>query len=178
MKDLKGTKTYDNLMAAFSGESQARNKYTYYASAAKKEGYEQISALFLETAGNEMEHAKLWFKAAHGIGMTEENLLDAAAGEHYEWTDMYKNMAITAREEGFPEIAEQMEGVAGVEAKHEERYRKLAQNIKDCKVFEKDEVVTWKCANCGHVYDGKSAAKLCPVCNHPMAYFEVRATNY
>lgn len=178
MKELKGTKTYDNLMAAFSGESQARNKYTYYASAAKKEGYEQINALFLETAENEKEHAKLWFKLAHGVGTTEENLLDAAAGEHYEWTDMYKNMAITAREEGFPEIAAQMEGVAGVEAKHEERYRMLAQNIKEGKVFAKDEVVTWKCANCGHVYQSKDAEVECPVCKHPQAYAEVRATNW
>jgi rubrerythrin len=178
MKDLKGTKTFDNLMTAFSGESQARSKYTYYASAAKKEGYEQIAGLFLETAGNELEHAKLWFKAAHGIGTTEENLLDAAAGEHYEWTDMYKNMAATAREEGFPEIADQMEGVAAVEAKHEERYRNLAKNIKDNKVFAKDEVVTWKCANCGHIYESKEAEAVCPVCNHPKAYAEIRATNW
>ena len=178
MKDLKGTKTYDNLMAAFAGESMARNKYSYYASAAKKEGFEQISAIFQETADNEKEHAKLWFKLAHGVGETMDNLLDAAAGENYEWTEMYKNMAATAREEGFPEIAEQMEGVAAVEALHEERYRKLAQNIKDGKVFEKDGVVEWKCRNCGHVFSGDSAAALCPVCKHPRAHFEVRATNY
>lgn len=178
MKDLKGTKTYENLMEAFAGESMARNKYTYYASAAKKEGYEQISAIFQETADNEKEHAKLWFKLAHGVGSTTDNLLDAAAGENYEWTEMYRQMAITAREEGFPEIAEQMEGVAGVEAKHEERYRILANNIKEGKVFEKDEVVMWKCRNCGHIYEGNDAASVCPVCKHPKAHFEVRATNY
>lgn len=178
MKDLKGTKTYDNLMEAFAGESMARNKYTYYASAAKKEGFEQISAIFQETADNEKEHAKLWFKLAHGVGETRDNLLDAAAGENYEWTEMYKNMAATAREEGFPEIAAQMEGVASVEAKHEERYRILAQNIKDNKVFEKDNVVEWKCRNCGYVHEGNDAASICPACKHPRAHFEVRATNY
>ncbi len=178
MKDLKGTKTYDNLMEAFAGESMARNKYTYYASAAKKEGFEQIAAIFQETADNEKEHAKLWFKLAHGVGSTVENLLDAAPGENYEWTEMDKNMAATAREEGFPEIAAQMEGVAAIEAKHEERYRTLADNIKASKVFEKDSVVEWKCINCGHVYSSKDAAALCPVCKHPQAYFEVRATNY
>ncbi|MEG0292380.1 MAG: rubrerythrin family protein [Anaerovoracaceae bacterium] len=178
MKELKGTKTYENLMAAFAGESQARNKYTYYASKAKKEGYVQIQNIFLETAGNEKEHAELWFKLAHGIGTTEENLLDAAAGENYEWTEMYSEMAKTAREEGFPEIADQMEGVAAIEKEHEERYRKLAENIKAGKVFERDEDVLWRCSNCGHQYMGKEAVKVCPVCKHPQAYFELKLENY
>lgn len=178
MKDLKGTKTLENLLAAFAGESMARNKYTYYASKAKKDGYEQISALFLETADNEKEHAKLWFKLAHGVGTTSENLEDAASGENYEWTDMYANMAKVAREEGFPEIAAQMEGVAKVEKEHEERYRKLIKNIEEGKVFEKDEAVEWKCANCGYVYTGEKAFEVCPVCAHPKAYFEVKARNY
>lgn len=178
MKDLKGTKTYENLMTAFAGESQARNKYTYYASKAKKEGYVQIQHIFEETAGNEKEHAELWFKLAHGIGTTEENLLDAAAGEHYEWTDMYAEMAKTAREEGFPAIAAQMEGVAAVEKEHEERYRKLADNIKSGKVFQRDEDVVWQCSNCGHQYKGKKASAVCPVCAHPRAYFEIKKTNY
>lgn len=178
MKDLKGTKTLENLLAAFAGESQARNKYTYYASKAKKEGYVQISNIFLETAANEKEHAELWFKLAHGIGTTEENLLDAAAGENYEWTDMYKEMAATAREEGFPEIAAQMEGVAAVEKEHEERYRKLAANIRDGKVFERDEKVLWQCSNCGHQVVAEKAPQLCPVCKHPQAYFQIKSENY
>ena len=178
MKDLKGTKTLENLLAAFAGESQARNKYTYYASKAKKEGYVQISNIFLETAANEKEHAELWFKLAHGIGTTEENLLDAAAGENYEWTDMYKEMAATAREEGFPEIAAQMEGVAAVEKEHEERYRKLAANIKEGKVFEREEKVLWQCSNCGHQVVAEKAPQLCPVCKHPQAYFQIKSENY
>ncbi len=178
MKDLKGTKTLENLMSAFAGESMARNKYTYYASKAKKEGYEQISALFTETAANEKEHAELWFKLAHGIGTTAENLEDAADGENYEWTDMYLNMAKTAREEGFPEIAAMMDGVASVEKEHEERYRKLKKNIEDGKVFEKDDVVEWKCANCGYVYTSQKAYEKCPVCDHPKAYFELKTRNY
>ena len=178
MKDLKGTKTLENLLAAFAGESQARNKYTYYASKAKKEGYVQISNIFLETAANEKEHAELWFKLAHGIGTTEENLLDAAAGENYEWTDMYKEMAATAREEGFPEIAAQMEGVAAIEKEHEERYRKLAANIRDGKVFEREEKVLWQCSNCGHQVVAEKAPQICPVCKHPQAYFQIKSENY
>ncbi len=178
MKDLKGTKTLENLLVAFAGESQARNKYTYYASKAKKEGYEQIANIFLETAGNEKEHAELWFKLAHGIGTTEENLLDAAEGENYEWTTMYKEMAQVAREEGFMDIAFQMEGVAAIEKEHEERYRALAENVRNGKVFEKDEEVLWQCANCGHQYRGKKALEICPVCKHAKAYFQVKAENY
>ena len=178
MKDLNGTKTWENLMDAFAGESQARNKYNYYASKARAEGYNQIADLFDETALNEKEHAKLWFKLAHGIGSTEENLLDAAAGEQHEWTKMYKEMAQTAREEGFPEIAAQMEGVAGVEKEHEERYRILAENIKNGKVFKKDSDVLWQCANCGHVYTGKEAVELCPVCKHPLKYMMVKNETY
>ncbi|MBF1156863.1 MAG: rubrerythrin family protein [[Eubacterium] sulci] len=178
MKDLKGTKTLENLLTAFAGESQARNKYTYYASKAKKEGYVQISNIFLETAANEKEHAELWFKLAHGIGTTEENLLDAAAGENYEWTDMYKEMAATAREEGFPEIAAQMEGVAAIEKEHEERYRKLAANIKEGKVFAREEKVLWQCSNCGHQVVAEKAPQLCPVCKHPQAYFQIKSENY
>ena len=177
MKDLKGTKTLENLMIAFAGESQARNKYTYYASKAKKDGYVQIQKIFEETAANEKEHAELWFKLAQGIGTTEENLLDAAAGENYEWTDMYKNMAKTAREEGFEEIAIQMEGVAAIEKEHEERYKKLAENIKNGKVFEKDEEVLWQCSNCGHQFVGKEAPEVCPVCKHPIDYFQIKAEN-
>ena len=178
MKDLKGTKTLENLLAAFAGESQARNKYTFYASKAKKEGYVQISNIFLETAANEKEHAELWFKLAHGIGTTEENLLDAAAGENYEWTDMYKEMAATAREEGFPEIAAQMEGVAAIEKEHEERYRKLAANIKEGKIFAREEKVLWQCSNCGHQVVAEKAPQLCPVCKHPQAYFQIKSENY
>lgn len=178
MKDLKGTKTLENLMIAFAGESQARNKYTFYASKAKKEGYVQISKIFEETAANEKEHAELWFKHAVGIGSTMENLLDAAAGENYEWTDMYAEMAKVADEEGFPEIAEQMRGVAAIEKEHEERYRKLAANIENGKVFAKDEEVVWQCSNCGHQFVGKEAPDECPVCHHAKAYFQVKAENY
>ena len=178
MKDLKGTKTLENLLTAFAGESMARNKYTYYASKAKKEGYEQIADIFLETADNEKEHAKLWFKLAHGIGTTSENLKDAAEGEHYEWSDMYANMAKIAREEGFPEIAAVMEGVAKVEKEHEERYLKLKANLDEGKVFEKDEEVEWKCRNCGYTYFAKKAYEKCTVCDHPKAFFELKARNY
>ena len=178
MKDLKGTKTLENLLTAFAGESEARNKYTFYAEKAKKDGYEQIANIFLETAANEKEHAELWFKLAYGIGTTEENLLDAAAGEHYEWSQMYKEMAEVAREEGFSDIAFLMEGVAKIEKEHEERYRILAENVKNGKVFEKDEEVVWQCANCGHQFVGKKAPKLCPVCKHSKAYFQVKPENY
>jgi len=176
--DLKGTKTEKNLLEAFAGESMARNKYTYYASKAKKEGYEQIAAIFLETAENEKEHAKLWFKALHGgIPSTLENLGDAANGENFEWRDMYARMAKEAREEGFEELALLFEGVARVEKEHEERYRKLIQNLEAGQVFEKEGVVIWKCRNCGHIHIGKKAPQLCPVCAHAQAYFEVKAEN-
>lgn len=178
MKDLKGTKTLDNLMAAFAGESQARNKYTYYASQARKEGYVQISKIFEETAGNEKEHAEIWFKLAHGIGTTEENLLDAAAGEHYEWTEMYVDMANTAKEEGFPEIAAKFTAVAAIEKTHNERYEKLAENIKNGKVFAKDEDVLWQCSVCGHQLWAKEAPKMCPVCGHPQSFFQIKCENY
>ncbi len=178
-KELKGTRTEANLMAAFAGESQARNKYTYYASKAKKDGYEQIAALFLETAENEKEHAKIWFKLLHdGIPSTEINLADAAAGENYEWTDMYAGFAKEAREEGFDEIAALFEGVAKIEKEHEERYLKLLENIKEGVVFSKDGDTIWKCRNCGHIVVGKKAPEMCPVCAHPKAYFEVKAENY
>ena len=177
--NLKGTKTEANLMAAFAGESQARNKYTYYASKARKDGYVQIAALFEETAANEKEHAKLWFKLLHGgIGTTAANLLDAAEGENYEWTDMYATFAKEAREEGFDKIAELFEGVAAVEKEHEARYRKLLANLEDEKVFSKDGDVIWHCANCGHIYIGKKAPTVCPVCAHPQAYFQIKAENY
>ncbi len=177
--NLKGTKTEANLAAAFAGESQARNKYTYYASKAKKEGYEQIAALFLETAENEKEHAKLWFKLLNGgIGSTEANLKDAAAGENYEWTDMYAQMAKDAREEGFDQIANMFEGVAAIEKTHEERYRKLLANIEGGLVFSRDGDTVWVCRNCGHVHIGKQAPTVCPVCAHPQAYFEIKETNY
>ena len=178
IENLQGTKTLENLMTAFSGESQARNKYTYYASKAKKEGFVQISKIFEETAANEKEHAELWFKAFHGIGTTFENLIDAAEGENYEWTDMYKEMAKTAREEGFVELARQMEGVARIEAEHEKRYLALAQNIKSNKVFKKAEKVLWQCSNCGFQVIAKNAPTECPVCHHPQAYFQVKAENY
>ncbi len=180
MKELKGTRTEANLMAAFAGESQARNKYTYYASKAKKDGYEQIAALFLETAENEKEHAKIWFKLLHGgaVPSTEENLADAAAGENYEWTDMYAGFAKEAKEEGFDDIAALFEMVAKIEKEHEERYLKLLANIKDGVVFSKDGDTIWKCRNCGHIVIGKAAPELCPVCAHPKAYFEVKAENY
>ncbi|HBN86268.1 MAG TPA: rubrerythrin family protein [Clostridiales bacterium] len=178
MKDLKGTKTERNLMEAFAGESQARNKYTYYASAAKKAGYEQIAALFLETAENEKEHAKIWFKKFHGIGDTIENLMDAASGENYEWVEMYKRMAEEAYEEGFEDIAKLFEGVATIEKEHEERYNALLKNIQDGTVFKKDGKVYWKCRNCGHIHEGDTAPSVCPVCDHPQAHFEVLCKNY
>ena len=178
MKDLKGTKTFENLMTAFSGESEARNKYTFYASKAGKEGYKQIQNIFTETAGNEKEHAELWFKYFHGIGTTSENLKDAADGENYEWTEMYKEFAAIAKEEGFDEIALQFENVGKVEAEHEKRYRKLKENIDTGKVFEKDEVVKWHCGNCGFIYEGKKAVDECPACKHPQAYFEVLSENF
>ncbi|MBQ6381863.1 MAG: rubrerythrin family protein [Clostridia bacterium] len=173
-----GTKTEQNLLAAFAGESQARNKYTYFASKAKKEGFEQISALFLKTADNEKEHAKLWFKELEGIGSTAENLEAAAAGENYEWTDMYEGFAKTAEEEGFSELAEKFRGVAAIEKQHEERYRKLLENVETAKVFEKSEVKIWECRNCGHIVVGTKAPDICPVCAHPQAFFEVHAENY
>ena len=176
--DLKGTKTEKNLMEAFAGESQARNKYTYFASKAKKEGYEQISSLFLKTADNEKEHAKMWFKELDGIGNTLENLESAASGENYEWTNMYENFAKTAEEEGFPELAQKFRLVAAIEKHHEERYRALLHNIKMCEVFAKSEVKIWECRNCGHIVVGTNAPEICPTCNHPQSYFEVHAENY
>ena len=176
--ELKGSKTEANLMYAFAGESQARNKYTYYASKAKKDGYEQIAALFESTANNEKEHAKLWFKAFHGIGTTYENLLDAAAGEHEEWTEMYKNFAEVAKEEGFDELAAQFAAVALIEKRHEERYRALAANIDKGEVWVKVGENRWECRNCGHIHTGESAPEICPVCKHPRAYFEIEAKNY
>lgn len=176
--ELKGSKTEQNLMTAFAGESQARNKYDFYASKAKKDGYEQIAVIFSETAGNEKEHAKLWFKYFHGIGDTLENLLDAAAGENYEWTEMYKQFAEEARQEGFLDIAAQFEGVAAIEKEHEERYRTLAKNIREARVFAKEGDICWICRNCGHVTFAKEAPKVCPVCKHPQAYFEERKINY
>lgn len=176
--ELKGSKTEANLWKAFAGESMARNKYTYFASKAKKEGYEQIAALFLETADNEKEHAKLWFKALNGIGDTPANLVAAAAGENEEWTSMYKEMAETARAEGFDRLAALFEGVGEIEKEHEERYRALLRNLNDGMVFRKDGVYIWKCRNCGHIHMGKEAPQVCPVCAHPQAYFELRAENY
>ncbi len=177
--NLKGTKTEANLAAAFAGESQARNKYTYYASKAKKEGYEQIAALFTETAENEKEHAKIWFKLLHdGIQDTMTNLADAAAGENYEWTDMYATFAREAREEGLDQIAELFEGVAKIEREHEERYRQLLANIETGAVFAREGERTWKCRNCGHIHTGANAPDVCPVCAHPKAYFEIKAENY
>ena len=178
--ELKGSKTEQNLMTAFAGESQARNKYTYFASKAKKEGYEQIAALFQETADNEKEHAKMWFKLLNGgdIGTTEENLKAAADGENYEWTDMYDGFAKTAKEEGFTHIAYLFEEVAKIEKEHEARYLKLLENVKEGKVFEAGEVKVWKCRNCGHIVVGTKAPEVCPVCAHPKAYFEIKAENY
>ena len=173
-----GTKTEQNLWEAFAGESQARNKYTYFASVAKKAGYEQIAALFLATAENEKEHAKLWFKELNQLGSTEENLLHAAEGENAEWTDMYERMAQEAEQEGFPELAAKFRGVAAIEKSHEERYRKLLQNVETKQVFEKSGVQIWECRNCGHLVVGTQAPEVCPVCNHPQAYFEVRKENY
>ncbi len=178
--DLKGTKTEKNLMEAFAGESQARNKYTYFASQAKKDGYEQIAAIFQETADNEKEHAKMWFKLLNGgkISSTEENLKIAAEGENYEWTDMYDRMAKEAKEEGFDHIAYLFSEVAKIEKEHEERYKKLLENVKDGKVFEAGEIKVWKCRNCGHIVVGTKAPEVCPVCAHPKAYFEIKAENY
>ena len=176
--ELKGSKTEANLMAAFAGESQARNKYTYFASVARKEGYEQIAAIFEETAQNEKEHAKMWFKELGGIGNTAENLKAAAEGENYEWTDMYAEFAKTAKEEGFDRIAYLFEGVAKIEKEHEERYLKLLENVKNGKVFEAGEVKIWKCRNCGHIVVGTKAPEVCPVCSHPQAFFEIKAENY
>ena len=176
--ELKGSKTEANLRIAFSGESEARNKYTYFASTAKKEGYEQIAAIFQETADNEKEHAKLWFKALGGLGNTAQNLESAAGGEHYEWEEMYAEMAKTAEEEGFLALAAQFEGVAKIEKTHEERYLKLLDNLKKGEVFKKGEKVMWFCRNCGHVEIAESAPTVCPVCKHPQAYFQIKATNY
>ena len=180
MKETKyaGTQTEKNLMAAFAGESEARNKYTYFASKAKKEGYEQIAALFLKTAENEKEHAKLWFKELNGIGDTAENLLSAAEGENYEWTDMYEDFAKTAEEEGFVELAKKFRMVAAIEKAHEERYRALLRNVEAQEVFKKSEVKVWECRNCGHIVIGTAAPDVCPVCAHPQAYFKVREENY
>ena len=174
----EGTRTEKNLEAAFAGESQARNKYTYFASVAKKEGYEQISSLFLKTAENEKEHAKMWFKELNGIGDTAENLCAAAEGENYEWTDMYDGFAKTAEEEGFHDLAAKFRLVAAIEKSHEERYRALLKNVKTAEVFAKSEVKVWECRNCGHIVVGKKAPEVCPTCNHPQSYFEVRAENY
>lgn len=176
--ELKGTKTEANLLTAFAGESQARNKYTYFASVAKKEGYEQIAAIFQQTADNEKEHAKLWFKALGELGTTDANLLAAAQGENYEWTDMYATFAKEAREEGFEELAIKFEMVANIEKTHEERYRALLNNVEMKAVFEKSEETIWECRNCGHLVMGRKAPEICPVCNHPQAYFEVRKENY
>lgn len=180
MKELKGTRTEANLLAAFAGESQAKNKYTYYASKARKDGYIQIANIFEETANNEQEHAKIWFKLLHGgnIGETANNLLDAAEGENYEWTDMYAGFAAVAREEGFNEIAALFDGVAAIEKEHEERFRKLLSNVKGDCVFSKDGDVIWQCLNCGHIVIGKKAPQVCPVCAHPQSYFQVKTQNY
>ena len=177
---LKGSQTEANLQTAFAGESQARNKYTYFASKAKKEGFVQIAAIFEETAKNEQEHAKIWFKLLNGgeISSTAENLLEAAMGENYEWTDMYDGFAKVAREEGFEDIAKLFEGVAAIEKEHEERYRKLLANVKGDLVFSKDGDAVWQCSNCGHIVVGKKAPEVCPICAHPQAYFQVRAENY
>ena len=178
--ELKGSKTEANLRSAFAGESQARNKYTYYASKAKKEGYVQIAKLFEETAANEKEHAKIWFKLLNGgdVPGTADNLLDAASGENYEWTEMYAEFAKTAKEEGFDRIAYLFEAVGKIEKHHEERYRKLLENVKDGLVFSRDGECIWQCSNCGHIHIGKKAPAMCPVCAHPQAYFELRAENY
>ncbi|MDD6201973.1 MAG: rubrerythrin family protein [Lachnospiraceae bacterium] len=179
MKPLKGTKTEQNLQTAFAGESQARNKYTYYASKAKKEGYVQIANIFEETAANEKEHAKIWFKLLKdGMPDTTANLKDAAEGENYEWTDMYATFAKEAKEEGFDEIAALFEGVGAIEKEHEERFRKLLSNVEEGVVFSKDGDTIWQCSNCGHICIGKKAPEVCPVCNHPQAYFQVKAENY
>ena len=176
--DLKGTKTEANLKAAFAGESQARNKYSYFASQARKDGFEQIAAIFEETAQNEKEHAKIWFKELGGIGNTADNLKAAADGENYEWTDMYDEFAKTAKEEGFDRLAYLFEAVGKIEKEHEERFKKLLENVEEGKVFEAGEVKIWKCRNCGHIVVGTKAPEVCPVCNHPKAYFEIKAENY
>ena len=173
-----GTQTEKNLEAAFAGESQARNKYTYFASVAKKQGFEQIADLFLKTADNEKEHAKMWFKELNGIGDTAENLLAAAEGENYEWTDMYENFAKTAEEEGFTELAHKFRLVAAIEKHHEERYRALLRNVETAEVFKRSEIKVWECRNCGHIVVGKEAPEVCPVCNHPQSYFEIHAEYY
>ena len=173
-----GSKTEQNLLAAFAGESQARNKYTYFASKAKKDGYEQIAAMFLKTAENEKEHAKLWFKELDGIGSTAENLLAAAEGENYEWTDMYEEFAKTADEEGYHELAQRFRLVGAIEKHHEERYRALLHNVESAEVFAKSEVKIWECRNCGHIVIGEKAPEVCPTCNHPQSYFEINAENY
>lgn len=178
MSKYAGTKTERNLLEAFAGESEARNKYTYYASAAKKAGYEQLASLYLETAEQEKEHAKLWFKELYGIGSTEENLEDAASGENAEWTDMYVRMAREAREEGFEELAYRFELVASIEAAHERRYRKLLASLKEDKTFKGDAPLGWKCRNCGYIHEGEEAPDFCPACNHPKAYFERKVENY
>ena len=178
MGKYSGTQTEKNLQAAFAGESQARNKYTYFASKAKKEGYEQIADIFLKTADNEKEHAKLWFKELAGIGNTAENLTAAANGENFEWTDMYEDFAKTAEKEGFPELAAKFRGVAAIEKRHEERYRALLKNIETAAVFAKSSVKVWECRNCGHIVVGEKAPEECPVCAHPQAYFEITAENY
>ena len=178
MNKYKGTKTEQNLLAAFAGESQARNKYTFFASTAKKEGFEQISAIFLKTADNEKEHAKMWLKELSGIGNTAENLGAAADGENYEWTDMYEDFAKTAEEEGFNELAAKFRAVAAIEKHHEERYRALLSNVEAQEVFKKSEVKVWECRNCGHIVVGTAAPEICPVCAHPQAYFEIREKNY
>ena len=173
-----GSQTEKNLEAAFAGESQARNKYTYFASVAKKQGFEQIAGLFLKTADNEKEHAKMWFKELNGIGDTTENLLAAAEGENYEWTDMYEDFAKTAEEEGFTELAHKFRLVAAIEKHHEERYRALLRNVETVEVFKRSEIKVWECRNCGHIVVGKEAPEVCPVCNHPQSYFEIHAENY
>ncbi len=178
MKDLKGTKTEKNLWEAFAGESQARNKYTYFASKAKKDGYVQIAKIFEETAANEKEHAEIWFKLLNGIGSTAENLKSAAEGENYEWTDMYYEMAKDAREEGFDHIAFLFDEVGKIEKEHEERYRKLLANVEGGLVFSRDGDMIWQCSNCGHIHVGKKAPEVCPVCVHPQAYFQIKAENY
>ena len=178
MSRYEGTQTEKNLQAAFAGESQARNKYTYFASVAKKEGFEQIAAIFLHTADNEKEHAKMWFKELQGIGSTAQNLAAAADGENYEWTDMYEGFARTAEEEGFPELAAKFRAVGLIEKAHEERYRALLRNVETAQVFAKSEIKVWECRNCGHIVVGPNAPDVCPVCNHPQSYFEVRAENY
>ena len=178
MNKYAGTQSEKNLMTAFAGESEARNKYTFFASVAKKQGFEQIAALFLKTADNEKEHAKLWFKELNGIGDTADNLKAAAAGENYEWTDMYATFAKEAREEGFDEIATLFEGVAAIEKEHEERYKKLLENVEKGLVFSKDGDTIWQCSNCGHICIGKQAPEVCPVCAHPQSYFQVKAENY